>query len=565
MTAPMKPTIFLLTFALLLAACAAPAPEGPADLLLTGGRIWTGDPEQPWAEWLAVRGERIASVGSGEPVPEAARAMDLGGRLVVPGFNDSHVHFASAGELLLGANLLDVHDDEGFRKRILEAAGRLPAGSWITGGDWGAYEAWDMGSERSAGGETAYRPHRRLIDEATPDHPVLVTRFDRQLGLANARALAELGLESESGVLGGDELAAALERIPEKSLERRLAESRRALLACRRWGVTTVQDMSPMDQVDLYRSLREGGELTARIHFSPSRLDQLKTMLDQGWIIGAGDPWLRFGTIKTHIDGIMGNRTARFFEPYTDNSVEQAAWRGGWREFSADLEDFEKRLLYADSAKVQLRVHAIGDEANSILLDLLDRIEDKNGLRDRRFRLVHAQVLRGEDLDRLREHDIVAEVQPFHCADDMRWMEERIGHERSRGAYAFRSLMEADATLAFGSDWPGTNASYYPVNPMLGLYAAVTRQTVSGAPPEGWFPGERITLEDALRAYTLGGAYASFEDDLKGTLEPGKLADLAVLDTDLFETPPLEWLQARVDYTMVGGRIVYDRSSMTEQ
>jgi predicted amidohydrolase YtcJ len=385
------------------------------------------------------------------------------------------------------------------------------------------------------------------------------------VGLANAGALRELGLESESGILEGDELAAALERIPSKSTERRLAEARRALMECRRWGVTTVQDMSPMDQVDLYRSLRESGELTARIHFSPSRLSDLKTMLDQGWIIGAGDPWLRFGTIKTHIDGIMGNRTARFFEPYADNSVEQAAWRGGWREFSEDLEDFERRLLYADSAKVQLRIHAIGDEANSILLDLLERIEDKNGLRDRRFRLVHAQVLRGEDLDRFRDHAIVAEVQPFHCTDDMRWMEERIGHERSRGAYAFRSLMEAGATLAFGSDWPGTNASYYPVNPILGLYAAVTRQTVNGAPPEGWFPDERISLDDALRAYTLGGAYASFEDDLKGTLEEGKLADLAVLDTNLFETPPSEWLETQVDYTMVGGRFVYDRSEVAER
>jgi predicted amidohydrolase YtcJ len=221
-------------------------------------------------------------------------------------------------------------------------------------------------------------------------------------------------------------------------------------------------------------------------------------------------------------------------------------------------------LTAADAAGIQLRVHAIGDEANSILLDLLAHLEEQNGERERRFRLVHAQVLAASDFGRLADHAIVAEVQPYHCTDDMRWMEERIGHERSQGAYAFRDLLDSGAVLAFGSDWPGTNASYYPVNPLYGLYAAVTRQTLSGTPPEGWFPDQRIDLDEALRAYTLGGAYASFEEDLKGTIEPGKLADLAVLDTDLFESPPSRWLDAAVDYTIVGGRVVYDRTEESQ-
>lgn len=556
----MRRVILLLTAAVLLAGCGAPEPIGPPDLLLQGGRIWTGNPEQPWAEWLAIRGERVASVGSGTPPAGAAQTLELGGRLVVPGFNDSHVHFANAGELLLGANLLDVHDDEGFRQRIREAANRLPVGSWITNGDWGAYEAWAMGSAGGGDpGRSSYRPYRGLIDADTPDHPVLVTRFDRQVGLANALALDSLGLESETGILEGETLADALQRIPEKSGARRLAETRRGLEECRRWGVTSVQDMSPLDQVEIYEQLRAAGELTVRIHFSPARLSDTKAMLERGWIIGAGDEWIRFGTLKSHIDGIMGNRTARFFEPYNDNPAEQANWRGGWREFSEDMENFERLLLYADSAKIQLRIHAIGDEANSLVLDLLEKIENKNGIRDRRFRLVHAQVISPDDLSRLREHSLVAEVQPYHCTDDMRWMEERIGHERSRGAYAFRSLQEAGATLAFGSDWPGTNASYYPVNPLLGLYAAVTRQTVEGTPEGGWFPDERITLEDALRAYTLGSAYATFEEDEKGSLEPGKLADLAILDTNLFETPPSEWLEAAVETTILAGRIIFQK------
>ncbi len=556
----MRPVILLLTAAVLLGGCGTPEPVGPPDLLLQGGRIWTGNPEQPWAEWLAIRGERVASVGSGTPPSGAAQTLELDGRLVVPGFNDSHVHFASAGELLLGANLLDVHDDEGFRQRIREAADRLPAGSWITNGDWGAYQAWAMGSAGGGDrGRSSYRPHRGLIDADTPEHPVLVTRFDRQVGLANALALDSLDLQSETGILEGEALADALGRIPEKSGARRLAEARRALEECRRWGVTTVQDMSPLDQVEIYEQLRAAGELTVRIHFSPARLSDTRTMLERGWIVGAGDEWIRFGTIKSHIDGIMGNRTARFFEPYSDNPAEQADWRGGWREFSEDMESFERLLLYADSAKIQLRIHAIGDEANSLLLDLLEKIENKNGLRDRRFRLVHAQVIGPDFLSRLREHFLVAEVQPYHCTDDMRWMEERIGHERSRGAYAFRSLQDAGATLAFGSDWPGTNASYYPVNPLRGLYAAVTRQTLGGTPEGGWFPDERITLEDALRAYTRGSAYATFEEDEKGSLEPGKLADLAILDTNLFETAPSRWLEAQVETTILAGRIIFQK------
>ncbi|MDX1667319.1 MAG: amidohydrolase family protein, partial [Saprospiraceae bacterium] len=272
----------------------------------------------------------------------------------------------------------------------------------------------------------------------------------------------------------------------------------------------------------------------------------------------AGDEWLIFGTLKTHIDGIMGARTARFFEPYSDNIQENAEWRGGWREFSSDMPDFRRMLIAADSAGIQLRVHAIGDEANALLLDLLDTLDRVNGVRDRRFRLVHAQVIRPEDFARFRNREVVAEVQPYHVTDDMRWMEERIGRERSRGAYAFKTLQQNDCILAFGSDWPGTNASYYPVNPIMGLYAAVTRQTITGEPEEGWFPEERIPLEDALRAYTWGSAYAAFEEDRKGTLEAGKLADLAVIDTDLFSAPPSQWLDAEVILTIVGGKVVYE-------
>lgn len=555
------PVVLLLALTTTSACGGAQPPDGQTgpDLVLHNGRIWTGDESAPWGTWVSISGDRIAAVGQEDP-PDAAHTIDLEGRLVVPGFNDSHVHFASAGFLLLGVNLLDVNDDDGFEERIAETAARLPAGSWITGGDWGAYEAWGVGSRGDVRREAVWMPSRTLIDGATTDHPVLVSRYDRKVGLANARALAILGIQSSTGILKGDALASALETVPERSFERRLAEARRALDECRRWGVTSVQDMSPLDQVDLYERLRREGELTVRVHFSPSRLSDHGMMIEKGWRIGAGDEWIRFGALKSHVDGIMGNRTARFFEPYADNSAEMPGWRGGWREFSEDLGEFERMLTRVDAAGIQMRVHAIGDEANSLLLDMLERIEAGNGPRDRRFRLVHAQVFRPSDLPRLQGKGIVAEVQPYHCIDDMRWMEERIGRERSRGAYAFRSLQEAGCVLSFGSDWPGTNASYYPINPILGLYAAVTRRTIKGTPPDGWFPEQRIGLPDALRAYTRGGAYATFEDELKGTLAPGMLADLAVLDTDLFDTSPEAWLDAKIDYTIVGGRIVHDRA-----
>jgi len=563
----MKRLLVILLFA------AGSCTEPPADLLLVNGRIWTGDDNLPWATWVAVRDGRIIAVGENSEsyTGKAAKTIELKGRLTVPGFNDSHVHFAQAGHLLLNINLLDVNNTERFITNVRETTRRLPAGSWITGGDWGAYEAWSMGS---AGGKNkiTFVPHKDMIDSITKNYPVLVSRYDRKSGLANTAALEFLGIESETGLLDERALADAREKIPEKPFEQRMAEARRALEECRRWGVTTVQDMSPLDQLDVYNKLREQNELTSRINFSPNRLVDYTMMKDKGWVIDwsdrehphpAGDEWISFGTLKTHIDGIMGARTARFYEPYSDNDVENVAWRGGWREFSREMPSFKSMILAADAANIQVRVHSIGDEANSILLDILDTMKLVNGERDRRFRIVHAQVIHPDDFIRFRNHQVIAEVQPFHVTDDMRWMEERIGYERCKGAYAFKTLKNNGCTLSFGSDWPGTNASYYPVNPLYGLFAAVTRQTVQGEPKEGWFPDERLNLEESLRAYTLGSAYGAYEDGSKGTITKGKLADFAVLHEDLFTTESAQWLNNKIDLTIVGGRIVYQEKDLS--
>jgi predicted amidohydrolase YtcJ len=539
------------------------------DLVLKNGKIWTGDESNPWANWIAVTNGKISALGQeGETPPAGREEIDLQGKLATPGFNDSHVHFGSAGALLLGINLLDVNDETLLRERLQETTERLPKGSWITRGDWGAYEAWGVGSDGSNTDKVAFTPHRNMIDDLTPDHPVLITRYDRGEGLANARALDYLGIESESGLLEGAVLREAMQKIPEKSRQRRMAETVRALEECRKYGVTTVQDMSRPEQLELYQSLNERGELTCRINFSPSELPAYKDMAEWGWVIDwdhpdgprpAGDDMISFGTLKTHIDGIMGARTARFFQPYSDNILENASWRGGWREYSEDLGSFKDMILSADSVGIQLRIHAIGDQANSILLDILDTLDTYNGPKDRRFRIVHAQVISPGDFPRFQGRNVVAEVQPYHVTDDMRWMEERIGYERCKGAYAFRTLEQNGCILSFGSDWPGTNASYYPINPLMGIYAAVTRQTVNGEPAEGWFPDQRIPLEEALQAYTWGAAYGAFEEDRKGTLEVGKLADIAVLDTDLFETEPSQWLEAGFTHTILGGKIVYEK------
>jgi predicted amidohydrolase YtcJ len=304
--------------------------------------------------------------------------------------------------------------------------------------------------------------------------------------------------------------------------------------------------------------------MTARVRYRPP-LDKWQSMADLGIQIGFGDEWIRFGAVKAWIDGIMGNSSARFYEPYTHNPGSRGIWRDIMFPFERspdNPEEMQSRLerlaLQADAANIQLSVHAIGDEANGYLLDMLERIVAKNGDKDRRFRLVHAQVMTDRDIERAGALRIVAEMQPFHTSDDMRWMEERIGHERSRGAYAFRRIWDSGAVLSFGSDSPGTNASRYYLNPMLGLYAAVTRKTLSGQPEGGWFPQEKITIEEAIRAYTLNTAFAAFEEDIKGTLTVGKLADFVVLSDNLLTMDADRIKDVTVLTTIVGGKVVHE-------
>lgn len=581
-----------------------------ADLVLRNGVIWTVDESNPRGEAVAALDDKIVYVGSNAGVAQhigpSTRVIDLEGRLVTPGFNDNHVHFESTGQLLYGLNLLDVSTEEGFVSRIREVNERYAPGTWITGGDWSAYETWAEGNVASAGREVnpddlygnLFLPNKRMIDSFTADRPVLVRRFDRKVYLANSAALERAGIRKgmpdpdgiaverdrngeptgalfnpvagavESTVLVTDNVRALYATlVPEPSREQRIQETLAAWERMRSVGVTSYSDVTSAPiQVDIYGELRKAGKMTARVRYRPP-LDKWQSMADLGIQIGFGDEWIRFGAVKAWIDGIMGNSSARFYEPYTHNPASRGIWRDIMFPFERspdNPEDMQSRLerlaIEADAANIQLSVHAIGDEANGYLLDMLERIVAKNGEKDRRFRLVHAQVMTDEDIERGGKLRIVAEMQPFHTSDDMRWMEERIGHDRSRGAYAFRRIWDSGAVLSFGSDSPGTNASRYYLNPMLGLYAAVTRKTLSGQPEGGWFPQEKITIEEAIQAYTLNTAYAAFEEDIKGSITVGKLADFVVLSDNLLTMNADDIKDVLVLTTVVGGKVVYERA-----
>lgn len=602
-------TIHRISFSLIcIAFLLSTASAQDADFVARNGVIWTVDADNPRAEAIASRNGRIIYVGSdggvNQHIGPTTEVLDLGGAFVTPGFYDNHVHFEGTGRLLYGLNLLDVSDEASFVARITDVHQRYSPGTWIVGGDWSAYETWAEGDVASAGREVNpddlygnfFLPNNDMIDDITGDRPVLVRRFDRKVYMANGAALALAGIQKglpdpegisverdsdgeptgalfnpvagavESTVLVQDNVRTLFrDLIPEPSREQRIAETKEAWAKMASVGLTSYCDITSNPiYVDIYREMRDKGEMTARARYRPP-LDRWQSMADLGIKIGFGDDWIRFGATKAWIDGIMGNSSARFYEAYTHNPSSRGIWRDIMFPFERspnNPEDMQSRLerlaIEADAANIQLTVHAIGDEANGYLMDMLERIIAKNGEKDRRFRLVHAQVMTDRDIKRGGEMNIIAEVQPFHTSDDMRWMEERIGRDRSRGAYAFRRLWDSGAVVSFGSDSPGTNASRYYLNPMLGLYAAVTRKTLSGQPEGGWFPQEKLSVEEAIQAYTLNTAYAGYEEDMKGSLTVGKLADFVVLSDNLLTINPDDIKGVTVRKTIVGGKIVFE-------
>jgi predicted amidohydrolase YtcJ len=545
-------TPWLLAPALLMTAVDSPR---SADLVLRGGRVWAGK-GLPGATAVAVAGERVVAVGGDADmaawITPRTRVVELRGRLVVPGFNDAHVHFLSGGFSLLSVDLRKARDEGEMALALGAQARTLPRGTWILEGNWD-HEAWPSRA----------LPTRHLIDPATPEHPVFVQRLDGHMALANSRALRLAGITRDTpdpdggtivrdargeptGILKDNAMDLMARAVPEPSREMNLRAARAALREAARLGVTTIQDNSSDEAWDVYQALRTAGELTARLYVwrPPGALPGLSKA---GKRTGDGDHWVRLGAIKILSDGSMGSGTAAFFEAYSDDP-------GTTGLLLYPVRELERLIREADAAGFQLAVHAIGDRANSLVLDAFEKAARANGARERRWRIEHAQVVRKADIARYRDLGVIASIQPSHCIDDMRWAERRIGAARARDSYNFRSFTGAGVAVAFGTDW-----FVEPLDPRLGLYAAVTREFPEGGPPGGWFPKERITLEDALDLYTRGSAYAEFAEADKGTLQPGKLADLAVFAADLFSVPPREILSTPVDLTVVGGRVVYQR------
>ncbi len=559
-----------------------------ADLILFNGDVYTMAEDHPWASAVVVTGNRITAVLDNDEETEAfrgpaTRMVDLQGQFVVPGFIDGHVHFNNAGSLINDANLMAVSDDEGLAREMQRVATILEPGEWITGGLWGAYEEWSLGAE-GAGEKKASRwqPTRTVIDALTVEHPCLLNSFDSELYLANTAALRAAGLADApvDGMQVDDEGkptglifrgSPALERIRSvrkpKSHERLLNENRAALKALREAGIVEIHDIATPEQTARFVELHRNGELTARVWLRPD-LSRGAELAAEGLTMGLHpvtkepDPFLRLGALKGYIDGIMGTHGALFFEPYDDEPGNYGHYRPHTSDdpdlLVGDMEKMYDLIRIGLDAGFVPNVHAIGTKGVALMLDTYERLKNE-GVDLDGFRVIHAQVIRPGDFPRFQQLGVIAEVNPYHISDDMRWMEERIGHERSKGAYAFRSLLDNGARLSFGSDWPGTSAAEYHMHPKYLIHAAVNRTTVKGTPEGGWFPEQKISVQEALEAYTINNAFAAFEEDLRGSLEVGKLADIAVVDRNLLEIDPEDILNMKVVMTIVDGKVVFER------
>ena len=541
-------------------ACKA-APEGNmVDFALINGKVWTGAAGVPWAEAVAVRGDRIFAVGTTAEIrrlaPTGTKLVDLGGALVLPGFIDSHTHFLTGGFSLKRIQLREAKSREDFAARIAAAARELGKGRWILDGDWDHQQF-----------SPPELPRKEWIDAVTPDNPVCVNRLDGHMILANSLALKLAGVTKDTPVPPGGEIvkdpatgeptgilkdmAADLvyALVPEPSFAEKLEAAEASLRHAAENGVTSVHEMADAASFEVFEELARRNALTTRIHvYVP--ITEVETLARLRLKSPFGSPYLKLAGLKGFMDGSLGSATACFFEPYTDDPGTSGLLTG--QMFPEGV--MERRILAADRAGLQLAIHAIGDRANSLLLDMYEKAVAANGARDRRWRVEHAQHLRPADIARFGRLGLIAAVQPYHLIDDGRWAEKKIGPERIRTTYAFRSLRGAGATLAFGSDWPVA-----PLEPILGIYAAVTRRTLDGKNPGGWVPEEKVPIEEAVRAYTVNGAWAEFAESYKGTLEAGKLADLVVLDRDIFAIPPEEIGGVKVRMTVFDGKILYGK------
>jgi len=522
------------------------------------GNIYTVNEKQPYVEMVMVNRNKITYVGNTNLniIDAQTSVYDLEGKLMLPGFNDSHLHFTSGGSYLLGINLRPALSKEEFVQIIKDyiVNRNVPVSTWITGGRWD-HELWPDKS----------LPTRELIDSVSENTPVFVSRIDGHEGLANSKALELAGITKNTpnpegglierdengeptGILKDNAMDLVFNVVPLPSLEENIDATLRALEEARKFGITSVQDMTQLGELEAYNNVKENGQLTCRI-YSIWPIDKYEGIVRAGVTVGTEEIYIKRGGLKGYADGSLGASTAWFFEPY----VQDRSNYGIPMDVITNGK-LEKWAIDADKNRLQICIHAIGDKANATVLDLYAKIKSINSPWDRRFRIEHAQHLRKEDINRFEEIGVIASVQPYHCIDDGVWAEKRIGAERIKTTHVYKSLLNNGAVVAFGTDWPVA-----PLNPLLGIYAAVTRRTVDGKNPDGWNPAEKISVEDAIKCYTLNAAYASFEEKIKGSIEVGKLADFVVLSDDILTMDPVKIKDVEVEMTVFDGEIVYER------
>ena len=529
-----------------------------AERIYTHGNIWTVDKSNPTAEAVAVAGGRILAVGTEDEIKKLAgphtAIVDLNGKRMLPGFIDNHTHFMSGGFQLQSVDLRYANNEDVFAHLIKERAEKYPS-RWITGGDWD-HDRWNGG----------HLPTKELIDKFTPTTPVFVNRYDGHMALANSYALRLAGVTRDTpdppggtivkdpatgeptGVLKDEAMSFVYKIIPDPSEEEMMEAARLALAEARKYGLTGIQDMSSASDLRVYQKLKVQGELTARF-YSRLPISQFEHLIGTGIRVPFGDEWIHLGSLKAFADGSLGSSTALFFEPFTSDPTTHG--------LPSDIVINGTLTTWArsaDSAGLQLSIHAIGDSANSLMLDMFEKIVQVNPKWDRRFRLEHAQHIQPKDFKRFARLGVIASVQPYHAIDDGRWAEKRIGHERCKTTYAFRTFHDNGVKICFGSDW-----TVAPLNPLLGIYAAVTRRTLDDANPDGWFPEQKISVQEAIEAYTINNAYAAFEENEKGSITPGKLADFVVLSDDILSIDPIKIRDVNVEMTILGGNIIYKK------
>ena len=557
---------WLYSVLVVLGACFNIASAQEANLILVNGKVWTENPAQPTAQAVALDGSKILAVGDNAAIQKLAgpdtRVIDLNGRLLLPGFNDAHVHFLIGGGSLITVHLGTANSQAEFKERIAQFAKTLPSGAWLRNGLWD-HQRWNP----------PVLPTHQLIDDVSGDHPAFLWRLDGHMALVNAQAMKLAGIDRNTKDVPGGEImrdkdgnptgilkdaaTALVTRVmpPLSPAEMDLAMDA-AMREAAAHGVTSVQNMADTSEdrgqpenFREFQKMERTGKLTVRIYESLPIRDW-KTLADAGIVAPFGNPYLRIGNLKAFSDGALGSETAWMDEPFTNNPAKS----GLASPDLLDVEHFYESMRLADKAGLQLTIHAIGDHANRTILDLYARLEKDNGPADRRPRIEHAQHLHPADYARFAKLGVIVSMQPYHAIDDGRWAEKVIGPERIKSSYAWKSVLDAGATLAFGSDWPVA-----PLDPLTGISAAALRRTLDGKNPNGWTPEQRISVAQAVHAYTMGSAFAEHQEKVKGSIEPGKLADLVVLSDDIFTIAPEAIEKAKVDITIFDGKVIYQR------